>query len=38
MPKFPVLKMARGLTQVFRPVEVTDIDERLPRLHRALQR
>lgn len=28
MPKFPVLKMARGLNQVFQPVEITDIDER----------
>lgn len=26
MTKFPVLKMARGLSQVFRPVEVTNID------------
>ena len=26
MPKFPVLKQARGLSQVFRPVELTDID------------
>ena len=26
MPKFPVLKMARGLNQVFQPVEITDID------------
>ena len=26
MPKFPVLKLARGLSQVFRPVEVTNID------------
>ena len=26
MPKYSVLKMARGLTQVFRPVELTDID------------
>jgi mannose-6-phosphate isomerase-like protein (cupin superfamily) len=24
--KFPVLKMARGLSHVFRPVELTDID------------
>ena len=27
MPKYPVLKMARGLNQVFRPVEITDIDD-----------
>ncbi len=27
MAKFDTLKMARGLTQVFRPVEITDIDE-----------
>jgi len=27
VPKFPVLKMARGLNQVFQPVEVTDIDD-----------
>ena len=27
MPKFPVLKMARGLNQVFQPVEITDIDD-----------
>jgi mannose-6-phosphate isomerase-like protein (cupin superfamily) len=27
VPKFPVLKNARGLAQVFRPVEVTDIDD-----------
>lgn len=27
MPKFSTLKMARGLKQVFRPVEITDIDE-----------
>jgi quercetin dioxygenase-like cupin family protein len=26
MPKFSVLKMARGLNQPFRPVEVTDLD------------
>lgn len=26
MPKYSVLKMARGLSQVFRPVEITDID------------
>ena len=26
MPKYPVLKMARGLNQVFHPVELTDID------------
>lgn len=26
MPKFPVLKLARGLSQAFRPVELTDID------------
>ncbi len=27
MPKFSTLKMARGLQQAFRPVEITDIDE-----------
>jgi mannose-6-phosphate isomerase-like protein (cupin superfamily) len=27
VPKFPVLKMARGLNQVFQPVEITDIDD-----------
>lgn len=27
MPKFPVLKLARGLSHVFRPVEVTNIDD-----------
>lgn len=27
MPKFPVLRMARGLKEVFRPVVLTDIDE-----------
>ena len=27
MAKFPVLKMARGLNQVFQPVEITDIDD-----------
>ena len=27
MPKFDTLKMARGLNQVFRPVEITDIDD-----------
>lgn len=27
MPKYSVLRMARGLTEVFRPVVVTDIDE-----------
>lgn len=27
MPKFPTLKLARGLNQAFRPVEITDIDE-----------
>ena len=27
MPKFPILKMARGLNQVFQPVEITDIDD-----------
>lgn len=27
MTKFPVLKTARGLTNVFRPVEITGIDE-----------
>ena len=27
MPKFPVLKMARGLNQVFQPVGITDIDD-----------
>lgn len=26
MPKFPVLKMARDLTQPFRPVEITELD------------
>ncbi len=26
MPKFNTLKLARGLKQVFRPVEITDID------------
>lgn len=26
MPKYPVLKMARGLQQAFRPVEITDIN------------
>ncbi len=28
MPKFPVLKMARGLNQVFQPLEITDIDDK----------
>ena len=27
MPKFPVLKMARGLSQAFRPIEVANIDD-----------
>ena len=27
MPKFSVLKMARGLNQAFLPVEITDIDD-----------
>ncbi len=27
MAKFDTLKMARGMNQVFRPVEVTDIDD-----------
>ena len=27
MPKYSVLKMARGLNHVFRPVEITDINE-----------
>ena len=26
MPKFPVMKKARGMQQPFRPLEVTDID------------
>lgn len=26
MPKFSVLKMARGLNQVFQPVEIADLD------------
>ena len=28
MAKYSVLKMARGLNQVFRPVEITDIDDK----------
>ncbi len=28
MPKFDTLKMARGLHQVFRPVEIADIDDK----------
>ena len=28
VPKFSVLKLARGLPQVFRPVDLTDIDGR----------
>jgi mannose-6-phosphate isomerase-like protein (cupin superfamily) len=27
MPKFPVLKMARGLNQAFLPIEITDLDD-----------
>jgi mannose-6-phosphate isomerase-like protein (cupin superfamily) len=27
LSKFPVLKMARGMNSVFRPLEITDIDD-----------